>query len=336
MSTQVSPGLFSDFLRAAGVPHTVSHSEKAFASMPFNSLFGLSKLLDSYGVDTLGVRLADKSEIEGLRRPFIAHTPGGFVIVTDVSDRTVSYLTQGVAERMPAERFAEVWDGVALLASPRADASEPDYSSHRFLEVATVVKRYLLWACAAVLFLSLFIGNGLWRHPSLILVALLDIAGLWLTSMLVQKSLRISNPTADRVCGVLQAGGCDNILEMKASKFFGLFGWSEVGFAYFSVSLLALLLFPQAVPWLAGCCVCCLPFTVWSIWYQRFRAHAWCTLCVAVQCTLWLLFFCYLGGGWVSAAWPPAPGFFLLGLIYLTVLLALNRILPKFDNTDNG
>ena len=92
-------------------------------------------------------------------------------------------------------------------------------------------------------------------------------------------------------------------------------------------------MFPQWIRYLALCNVCCLPFTFWSIWYQRFRAHKWCTLCVSVQATLWLLFFCYLSGGWLKGVFPLRIEFFVLGVTYLTVLLLLNRIMPQFDNT---
>ena len=135
---------------------------------------------------------------------------------------------------------------------------------------------------------------------------------------------------------MLQKGGCDSILELKASKFFGIFSWSEVGFTYFSVSLLALLVFPQWICYLALCNACCLPFTFWSIWYQRFKAHKWCTLCVSVQATLWLLFFCYLCGGWFRGAFPLRIEFFVLGVTYVTVLMALNRIMPMFDHSTSN
>lgn len=155
-----------------------------------------------------------------------------------------------------------------------------------------------------------------------------DLLGLALSFMLVQKSMNIKNRAADRVCGVLQEGGCDKVLELKASTFFGIFSWSEVGFTYFSVSLLALLIFPQWISYLAACNVCCLPFTIWSIWYQKFRAKHWCTLCVSVQATLWLLFACYLTGGWLKGIFPLRIEFFVLVLAYGLVLLALNRIVP--------
>lgn len=303
--------------------------------MAFPTLFGLSKLLQQCGVTTQGVRLANKEEITLLPCPFIAYTPEGFVIVTDVGNESVGYLTQGVVERIELSEFLEAWDGTALLARAEPAACEPDFCEHHIVAVADVAKRWLLRILAVGLFAYLFISNGLWRHWSTILITLFDIGGLWLTTMLVQKSLHISNAAADRVCGVLQAGGCDNILEMKASKCFGIFGWSEVGFAYFSVSLLTLLIFPQYIHYLAACLVCCLPFTLWSIWYQKFRAKVWCTLCVCVQCTLWLLFFCYLGGGWLRDIFPLRIEFFVLGATYLFVLLALNRLMPKLENNND-
>ncbi|MDE6444626.1 MAG: vitamin K epoxide reductase family protein, partial [Muribaculaceae bacterium] len=167
-------------------------------------------------------------------------------------------------------------------------------------------------------------------------ITVIDMAGLYFTYLLVQKSVKIHNPAADRVCGVLQAGGCDSILKTSASKFFGLFGWSEVGFAYFSVSLLTLLLLPGMLPWLALCNLICLPFTAWSIWYQRFRAHKWCTLCVCVQGSLWLLFFCYCFGGWLGMAWPLSPLVLPLGAAYIAVMLALNAVMPLIENSDTN
>ena len=121
------------------------------------------------------------------------------------------------------------------------------------------------------------------------------------------------------------------MLETGASSFFGIFSWSEVGLTYFSVSLLSILMFPASIIYVAACNVCCLPFTVWSIWYQRFRAKAWCTLCVSVQCTLWLLFFSYLAGGWLKDLFPLKPDIFVLVAVYGFVLLGMNRIIPMIS-----
>lgn len=116
-------------------------------------------------------------------------------------------------------------------------------------------------------------------------------------------------------------------LEQKASKFFGLFGWSEVGIAYFSVTTLIMLIFPQQIHYLALINGCCLPFTFWSIWYQKFRIKTWCTLCVTTQCLLWLQFFCYLLGGWWHDIFPLQPSLFAMGAAYLATLLGINRVM---------
>ena len=328
--------IFSDYLKALGVKHTEDYSSRRFESMPFKSLFGLSKLLEEYGVDNEALRLADKSEISKLPTPFLARTGGGFVIVTDMDGENVSYLTQGIAESIPLDEFKEAWCGTVLMAYPDSKSAEPDYAAHARSLFIDKAKKWVLILGSLVLFLYAFVSNGLYRSWATVGIALLDIFGLWLTYMLVQKSVKIKNRAADRVCGVLEEGGCDSVLEMKASKFFGIFGWSEVGFSYFSISLLTLLLFPQWLCYLALCNACCLPFTFWSIWYQKFRAKVWCTLCVSVQASLWLLFFCYLGGGWFKGVFPLRIEFFVLGLSNVTVLLGLNRLLTLIDKSDGG
>lgn len=325
--------LMSDFLRELDVPHTTDYTDRRFETMSFKSLFGLSKLLSEYGVANEALRLTDRGEVSRLPVPFLAGTGGGFVIVTSVGPDRVGYLTQGVAETMPLDEFKDAWSGVVLLAYPDEKSVEPGYTAHARDLFIGKAKTWILIAGAVALFLYLFIANRLYDSWSTVGVALIDLGGLWLTYMLVQKSLKIKSRAADRVCGVLQEGGCDSVLETKASKFFGIFSWSEVGFAYFSVSLLGLLMFPQWICYLALCNACCLPFTFWSIWYQKFRAKAWCTLCVSVQASLWLLFFCYFGGGWFRNVFPLRIEFFVLGVTYLTVLLGLNRIMPLIDRT---
>ena len=327
--------LVTDLLVALKVPHTNDYTKQRFESMPFKTLFGVTQLLKEYGVESQGYKLEDKSQIVSIKTPFVAQTDGGLVIVTDISGQTVSYLTQGAPETMPLSEFEGVLTGVVLTVNVLPSAKEPDYAKHWRMQCITQAKHVVLWILACALGIYLMVTNGLWKYPSVWCLTVVDLFGLWLTFMLVQKSLKIKNKTADKVCGVLQEGGCDSILKTDASSFFGIFSWSEVGFTYFGVSLLTMLLAPGAIHWLAIINLCCLPFTVWSIWYQKFRAKHWCTLCVCVQASLWLQFFCYLFGHWQLPIFPLSLGFFALGTTYVFVLLGLNRILPHFtNNTD--
>lgn len=328
--------IVSDFLTALKVPHTQDYTRQSFESMPFKTMFGVNQLLKTYGVETAGYNIADKSELADIPVPFIARTKGGMVIVRSMGKDSVSYLTQGVAETMPLEEFTEAWTGMVFCAKVLPHAKEPDYGKHLRMELFKASKRVLLFVLGGLLIAYLFVFNGLWRHWSVWALTAIDLFGLWITYMLVQKSLSIKNAVADKVCGVIQEGGCDTILKTKASSFFGLFSWSEVGFTYFGVSLLAMLIAPQTIHWLALINICCLPYTLWSVTYQKFVAKHWCTLCLSVQLSLWLQFICYLLDGWTAPVFPLKFGFFTLGATFLFVLLLLNRILPNFSKQQPG
>lgn len=304
--------------------------------MTFKSLFGLAHLLKDYGVDSRGLNVADKAEMLKLAPPFLAQAANGvFVIVTGIGDGRVTYDSLGEIQSVPYTRFEDAMNGNVLVAFPDARSAEPGYASHRLTEVVARLSGYALALAALAVFVYFFVTRGIYAHVSTVLLTVFDLVGLYFSFLLLQKSLNIRTRAGDRVCGVLQKGGCDSIMSMKVSKLFGVFSWSEVGFGYFGISLITLLVFPHMWSSLALCNVCCLPYTVWSIWYQRFRAHKWCTLCVGVQTTLWLLFFCYLGGGHFHGAFPLKVDTFVLVAVYVTAVLALNLLMRFFKNLPN-
>ena len=194
--------------------------------------------------------------------------------------------------------FLGRWTGIVLVASPRDDAREPSFGKHFFIQEANRAKRWILAAAAVFIFLYLFIANGIYSRPSTVLLTLVNIAGIFVTYELLLKSLNIHSDTGDSICSIIDRTGCHTVLSTSASAFFGIFSWSEVGFSYFSVSLAALLMFPQCTGYLALINALCCPFSFWSVWYQKTRAKAWCTLCLITQACLWLRSACYLLGGW--------------------------------------
>lgn len=326
MNTHTPHAILPDLLECLGVPHTYNYSEQQFRSMSFKTLFGFRHLLKEYGVESEGLHLSDKSEMCKLPTPFLALTiDGEFIIVSHIDRGRASYLTEGVLEHIPSKELTEACTGDVLLTRASQKAIEPDFEIHARKELALTLRNRGVVLLSMALFLYLFIAQGVWRSLSATLIVLLYLAGLMFSFLLVGKSAGMKSRAADKVCGVLQDGGCDTVLSDKASKFFGVFGWSEVGLSYFGVSLTAMLVFPHVMPYLALFNACCLPFTFWSIWYQRFRAKAWCTLCVSVQCTLWLLFFCFVAGGWFEGLGSfSVVSAVLLGVMYLLVFFLLN------------
>lgn len=322
--------IFSRFLSALGVPNTRDFSDEKFKGMTFKSLYGLSHLLTEYGVRNEGIKVADKDEVVKIAPPFLAQTRGGIFVIVEKIDPVqgaIEYDSRGEMEKVDLESFKKAWNGVALLAFPDEKSREPDYSSHRLSEIVSDSSRWLLWIAAIFLLAYFFVSRDLWASLPTVLLVVFNLTGLYFSFMLVQKSLNIRSAASDRVCGVIEHGGCDTIVKLKVSKLFGVFSWSEIGFGYFGISLAALLMFPDARPYLALFNVCCLPYTFWSVWYQKFRAKHWCALCLGVQTTLWLLFFCYLGGGCFRDILPLRAELVALLAAYVFAVLALNAVL---------
>ncbi len=326
--------LFSDFLSAMHVKHTEGYSDSRFRQMPFQSLFGLVSLLREYNIGASGVHVSDDTREDALRKfptPFLADTVDGFLIITKVTSNTITYLSQSQSFTMPIAQLANAWNGTALLVETDTDSIEPEYSLHRVNEIFAVIKRYSLALIVVALMCLGLYSSGLYRQWTSWAILALDGFGLWLSWLLVLKALGIRNHAADAVCSVLQKGGCDEIARSDASSFFGIFKWSEVGLAYFSVSLIAMLLFPVSMPALAAINILCLPYTVWSITYQKFKAKVWCTMCVGVQITLWLLAVCFLLGEYDKYIFQQESliQFGVLAICYVGALLGINAI-------DNG
>lgn len=327
--------IFSAFLDALGVPHTVAYSDSRFRSMTFQSLYGLSKLLQEYGVATQAIEVPDKeAALTGLSVPFLAGTADTFVIVESIGDSGIVVNDGNASSTLSTPDFCNLWTGVVLAASPSDGAAEPDYGGHRIIELATKAKKWILAFSIMFLLGYFFISAELWRHPSTIFLTLINIGGLFITYQLLLKSLNIHSDTGDSICGIIDRTGCHTVLGTSAAKFFGLFSWSEVGFAYFGISLAAMLMFPAIMPQLALINACCCPFSFWSIWYQKYRAKAWCTLCLITQACLWLSLTAYILGGWFTAGQLFTWALPALVAAYVAALLGLNAIMPKFDNNE--
>lgn len=317
--------ILSRWLTLLGVRHTSRYTDRRFRSMPFPTLFGLGTLLREYNIQSHGYRIDDKGEIGRIPTPFIAPVNNRFVIVLSVDGDKLRYATDGVPEEIDTTRFTDAWSGVAFVAETSHESVEPDYGRHVLAETMTRLSNVGIWVIGALLLAWFMISRGDLHNWGTIALVPVYLFGLWLSVMLVQKDLGIKSKRSDAVCNVLQPGGCDSITKSDAAVFMGIFHWSEVGLTYFGVGLAILLLFPEKAGWLAAINICALPYTVWSITYQKFKAHTWCTMCVGVQLTLWVQFIIFLCSGWLRHIFLLTLSTGAMVLVYALVMLLLNR-----------
>lgn len=307
--------LFTSFLRLLNVRHNKSFSDAYYNKHPYNdSLYGLSSMLQDYGVENMGLRLDDKEQIVALEVPFIAQIATDFVIVSRIASDKVDYIWRGERIRSTLASFFETWTGVVLIAETDENSAEPDYKKYYKEETFSRIRNYTLGITVFVLSLLSFTWSGGYSNWGTTLLLAANLCGMYISLLLVLKQIDVHSEYADKLCSLFNKNGCSNILETAAAKFMGVISWSEVGLSYFTANLFIIIFAPQFMEYLVILNLCALPYSFWSIWYQKFRAKQWCMLCMAVQGVLWLV----------------AGINFIFSDIYVPQLISINTIYAGF------
>lgn len=282
---------FTSLLEELGVAYTPEYADELFTTHPYRyTLFGLRSMLRHYGISSEAVKITDKSA--GLDKlspavPFVAEAQRDLVMVTSVSDRVVEFFRYGKTVLVERRSFEMVWTGVALILTHTEGAAEPNFRANRRNHLLRLLEKYGMIMTGTLLLVCTAFFSGVFSSPWLCSQLALSLGGLSLSLLLIAKSLKIPQKTADRICSLIHARDCKDILELPVSRLFGRYGWSEIGTAYFLSSAILIALCPEGTvsvfPWIA---VCSMAYPIWSISYQKFVAKKWCALCLGVQAVL--------------------------------------------------
>jgi protein-disulfide isomerase len=263
----------------------------------YPSLLALSDCLTEWKMPNSAYQI-DKNEYDpaDLSFPLIAHLQksGQFILINSIANGRVIY-TDGrkTNAAMPEQEFLSQWAGVVLYAEATPESGEKEYKVQRFKDILNGLRiPALVTAVFAGILYVFFQYSVTWVFTVL---SIITLAGLIVSTLLLMYSVNASNPFVQNLCSLGKKNDCNAILKSKEAKVTGWLSWSEVGFFYFSGTLISLLLVNNAVPFLAVLNLCCLPYTFWSVWYQ-YKAKNWCVLCCTVQALLWLQFIVFAAG----------------------------------------
>ena len=317
--------ILTSFLKALHVKCTSAYAEKLYEEHPHKyNLYGLSKMLEEYGIANVGVRINDKN-IHSLETPFIAHIGNDFVVVNKVTDKQVNYHWRDKDIDVTVEQFKRLWSGVVLIAETDENSIEPDYQQHRRKYLLNLFQNLLLAGIPLIVLLWIFSKQGFQIANAVLF--LLYVIGALTSLLLVQKQIYAHGQYADKICSLFKQKDCNNVLESDAAKVFGWISWSEIGLGYFLSNLLLMAACPALMPYLTFINILALTYTIWSVWYQYKVVKQWCMLCLVVQGILWLSALSVCIGGMILQL--PSFNFIdicKVGMIYIFPTLAVNKI----------
>ena len=316
-------------LKQLNVKFTNAYAKKLYRENPYrNTLFGISRMLADYGIDTRGRKIKDKNEVHSLKVPFWMLINDEIALVHTIANNQLSCVWREQEIKIPIEEFKEVWDGKALFVEKTEKTAEPEYKENFIKQLFQIFQKKTLAVCTLLLALIGFIVNDSYNQLDSWLLLLVNLMGGYIGYLLVQKQLFIQNDHTDKICSLFKKGNCDSILFSPVAKFMGIIGWSEVGLSYFISNLLIIVLFPQLMSYLAIINICVLPYSIWSVWYQNFKAKQWCPLCLIVQVALWMIFIINLT--FHSISFPPfvITQYVLVGIIYILPFILISLSLP--------
>jgi len=120
----------------------------------------------------------------------------------------------------------------------------------------------------------------------------------------------------------------------KPAKLWGVFGWSEIGLGYFAANVSLLLFLPHTVSLLALINIMALPYSFWSVWYQKVKARQWCPLCLIVQVLLWGIFILNIIFDFIRLPvfdWVCIKEVLFVGCVFTGSILGFNLLIPKLS-----
>ena len=336
---------FVTFLNLLGVKHTAEFSNKYFNEHPHkNNLYGLSKMLSDYGVQNAATRIEDKeNDLFNIECPFVVHAGGAFSVVCKINSDEIHYLWNSKKIILPVSRFIQIWSGIILLAETSPDSCEPDYREHRKKDLLALAQQSIL-ALAGILIVGLAYINNSCLYPvssafpyinwGITLLLLVNFVGIYICYLLVLKQLNIHSRYSDKICTLFSQSDCNNVLESDAAKLWGIFGWSEIGLGYFVANSVILLFLPHLIHYLVLVNIMALPYTVWSVWYQKVKAHQWCPLCLIVQVLLWIIFILNGLFGYIILPVFDIQDILITGCLYVVPVFTLNLLLHKLNESN--
>ena len=234
------------------------------------TLRGISDALDLLQIEN-NVYQLPKEYLKELDYPYLMVLPNskeGFAIITNDNDK---------------EKALPKWDGVVLAA--QTTNATPIF---KYVWIQDFIDRIYTNRLSAILILVV-LSFLILHQPSIItsLHVMLSLIGIWVTTKILKKENSIDN-SSDRYCKIGKYVNCEEVLNSKGSRIFGLFRLSDMSLLFFLTLLFLVMVTGKgwqdfSVLMLAGGCC----FTIYSVVYQIAVVRKICLYCFLIVIIIW-------------------------------------------------
>ena len=281
-----------------------------YGQLYHGSIRTITEILNELSIASKVYQL-EENDLHELEFPVIVHfkeSENKFVVADELHSEQIRYYDPIADKYIWEEKtlFFEKWTGVVLIPFTDEQSGDPDYAKHvkEEREKKLIHKGIYTGISFAVV---LLLTQTIYVHPENWLIwfglMIFKLIGLLVVSQIVKIELGETNPFITKIC---KTTDCGKVLNSKASKLFSWLTMGDVGMMYFGYGFLLLIMAPfhtdlkNIVFFLFFLNLFTLPYTLFSIIYQRFIFKTWCPFCLTVVGMLWAEFFLGLTVHWTE------------------------------------
>jgi len=280
--------LWAYILEESGISYTKTYIDNLYNTRYDRlNLYGISKMLETYNIDHI-ITSIDNEDLKNLEPLFVTNLNQQLVVVKDINkeNNMVTYVDNNIREQYASiDSFIDKWNNIVILiVFDKEKNIEPDYIYNKVDRWKGAIK-YSIYIFFLILLAYTTFSQELLYFRSISL--LINSIGLYLSSLLFLKDLEIKSSTTDKICSFFKNSQCNKELLNQKTPFINL---SIVGLSYFLFNIIILIFFVEQLELYLVINTISLPFTIWSIWYQKYKVKRWCMLCLLVQVVLWSIF----------------------------------------------
>ncbi len=255
-----------------------------FSSHPdFPSLKSITDTINYFNIESITAEV-DQQTLLSFTKPFLTlvNLDGYQQIVSadlyKTKDRIEIICGKNKTKTLSVNDFFDIWERIVIVVDENNKNGDSlngwfkRYSNRLILAMLTI---------CFIFYIFIVKQNFLYTVGFFI-----SVLGVFTSIIILRKDYNISTEFTDKFCTALPNSNCENVMNSKGSKFYGV-SLSEISIVYFIGITLFQLMSPEYYI-LSVLSLATIPMILFSIYYQWKIVKTWCPLCLGIVLCLFL------------------------------------------------